>query len=53
MFNEKVVTNTVHQAEGSSFDRSVLLVNYKSGMPSMAENGESTVRFGKIFNLMI
>ena len=32
---------------------SLKLVNYKSAMPSMEENGESAVRFGKIFNLMI
>ena len=32
---------------------SLKLVNYKSAMPSMSENSESAVRFGKIFNLMI
>ena len=32
---------------------SLKLVNYKSAMPSMNENGESAVRFAKIFNLMI
>ena len=32
---------------------SLKLVNYKSFMPSLQENGESAVRFGKIFNLMI
>ena len=32
---------------------SLKLVDYKSVMPSMSENGESAVRFGKIFNLLI
>ena len=32
---------------------SLKLVNYKSPMPSMKENGESAARFGKIFNLTI
>ena len=32
---------------------SLKLVNYESAMPSLEENGESAVRFGKTFNLMI
>ena len=32
---------------------SLKVVNDKFAMPSMEENGESAVRFGKIFNLMI